>query len=277
MQSNTVSTIDNKRSLKILSIAIAAAAGLALFYLLYPRLPFILDWTGIFAQLPAAWHNPYTITHFVNPPYIILFLPYAWLPIRLSTAINAVLNISVLIIANRKFKGGLFGLVLIFSSAYFIRLLANDNIDWIPLLGVMCPPWLGLILLSVKPQTLAGIGLIWLKKHGPKIFIPLVGVLIASLFIWRGWPLAWLHSSKDFFGYSIFPFLVPLGIFMLYKAWKSDDEILAAMATACFMPYFGLYSLTSVLAIAVSKYRTWAIALWVVGWLVIAGNILSVH
>jgi hypothetical protein len=243
-------------------------AGFALlaatFFFLYPHLPYVLDWS-IFAQLPEHWRDPFAVIGFSNPPWAIFFLPHALLPLRISMAINASLNVVMLVIANRKFGGGLWGLVLILTSSYFLMLIANDNLDWLPLLGVMLPPQWGLILLSVKPQALAGIALIWVKKHGLGIFVPVLAVFAASLFLWPGWPIQWLSAAHALYGVRFFPWLVPLGIVGLWLAWRKDDESLAAASTCCLMPYFGLYSLAPVIAV-LGKHRKIAMALWVAGW-----------
>ena len=180
-------------------------------------------------------------------------------------AVNAGLNVVMLAIANRKFGGGLWGLVSIFTSSYFLMLVANDNIDWLPLLGVMLPPQWGLILLSVKPQALAGIALIWVKKHGMGIFVPVLVIFAVSLVLWPNWPILWLAAAHALYGVRFFPFLVPLGVLGLWSAWRKDDEALAAASTCCFMPYFGMYSLAPVLAV-LGNHRRIAIALWVIGW-----------
>ena len=140
-----------------------------------------------------------------------------------------------------------------------------------PLLGVMLPPQWGLILLSVKPQALAGIALIWVKKHGMGIFVPVLVIFAVSLFLWPSWPIQWLSAAHALYGVRFFPWLVTLGALGLWSAWRKDDEALAAASTCCLMPYFGLYSLTGVLAM-LGKHRRIAIALWVIGWgLVILG------
>ena len=278
MQTKRLNAIDNNQFPKIIGIALFGLTFLGIFYAFPPR---GVDWRYTYSVLLSHWSAPYAVNGFINPPYIMAFIPYAFLPFRWSSAVNALINLGVLALANWKYKGGLLGLLLIFTSYYFLNLMVANNIDWIPLLGVMCPPWLGLIMISVKPQTLAGVGLIWLKRHGPKILIPAAGVLALSLVIWHGWVVQWIAAERGIglqnggWNFSPFPLLIPLGIFMLYKAWQSDDEILAAMATGCFMPYFGIYSMTSVLAIAGCKHRSWAIALWLAGWIVVALKLIS--
>lgn len=257
-------------------IGFVLVALYAILYVGHIFMPVMIDWS-IFSQVSQAWKSPYSILGFVSPPYITAFLLYAWLPLSWSNSINIMLSVIVLGAANYKYKGGWFGLVLIFTSFQFLQLVGKNNIDWIPLLGVMSSPSLGLIMLSIKPQTLAGIGLIWLKKHGIKIFIPIIAVVMISSLIWHGWIFQWLsltsHMKSVFWNASLFPWLIPLGAYMLYKAWKTDDEILAAMSTACFAPYFGIYSLAPVMAIAGKKYRWVVITLWVIGWICVFTHI----
>ena len=245
-------------------------AAVLIAIVLAAYLPVMVDWKQTFSQMPEHFLSPYDNKTFVSFPYLVFFLPYALLPANIGNAVNILINIAVFAWANHKFKGGYPGLFLTLTSAFFIDLLRLNNIDWLPLLGMTLPPQAGLILLSLKPQTLAGAGLIWLKRHGPKIFIPIIAVLFISLFVWWGWPLTWWRSihyaTRGVWNFSPFPYFIPVGIGLLFWAWKKDDDVLAAMATGCFFPYFGAYSLAPLIAIAGSKHRWAAIALWIFGW-----------
>jgi hypothetical protein len=54
---------------------------------------------------------------------------------------------------------------------------------------------------------------------------------------------------------------------MLYRAYKADDEILAAAATPFLTPYIAPYSVTIVLALVGSKYRREAFFVYVGFWI----------
>jgi hypothetical protein len=243
-------------------------AALARYY------PAGVDWRQSFWPLPAHWRDPYaegaTITGLSNPPWILLLLPHALLSLPLSNAINLYLSIAVGILVIYKYRGGWQALVLTFTSPMFFDLARTNNIDWIPLAAFLLPPMWGTPLLLIKPQVVGGALLIWWKKQkfSPLMFAPLAVVLVLSFIIWGFWPLrvAGLPPNAQVWNFAPWPIGIPLGLYMLYRAWQKEDEILGAAATPFLVPYFAPYSLFPLMALISSKYRREAFFVYVGFW-----------
>ncbi len=50
------------------------------------------------------------------------------------------------------------------------------------------------------------------------------------------------------------PIGLPFGVYLLWQAWKDDDEYLAAVSTPFFVPHIALYSFVGVLTVLTCKY-----------------------
>jgi hypothetical protein len=261
-------------------VVLLLAASLGIIWFLAPVLPLGDDWRLTFSQL-NFW-KPFEhqgIGYGVrNPPWILLLLPYAWLPAHLGNAINFLLNILVSIAVIHRLRGGYWALGLVFLSPFFFQLMATNNIDWIPLAAFLAPESLGIVLLSCKPQAVAGAALIWIHqawRSGPirlaLLFLPLAVLAAASLFLWPNWPIDLLNVQRAFpqtssINWSIFPFAIPLGIWLLWRAWRTDDPFLAAIATPCLVTYISPYSFTVTFVLLACRHRREAMLIWLCAW-----------
>ena len=81
------------------------------------------------------------------------------------------------------------------------------------------------------------------------------------------WFLDFKSVSDTMWNFAPWPFGIPLGAYMLCRAYKSEDEILAAAATPFLTPYIAPYSVTIVLALVGSKYRREAFFVYVGFWI----------
>lgn len=243
-----------------------AAAGLYFLQLYYPL---GVDWEYSFAPLPEMWRDPFVIPTFTNPPWIIGLLPHTWLPTSWGNAVNLMLNILVITLVIKKFEGGWQTMFMVFTSPPFLDLARTNNVTWIPLLALLVPPQWGLPILAIKPHSLGAVALVWWKKQNFnwKMFVPLGVVALVSFAIWGFWPLKFgLIESSDWWNFSVWPLGLPLGIYMLYKAYKSEDEFLAAAATPFLTPYIAPYSITALFAYVGSKYKKEMFFVYVAFW-----------
>ena len=241
--------------------------------ILYRFAPIGIDWSETFSRLDVR--DPYRVKTFFNPPFITLLLPHALLPLRLGNAVNLMLNIVVLLVAIRMLGGNRAAILLVFTSPVFFDLCGKNNVEWIPLLGLIAGPGLGGMLLLCKPQSLAGCFLIWAKRDWRVVLAPL-GLLVLSFLVWGFWPahLATLPSNK-LWNCAVFPFGVPFGLYLLYRAWRTDDQFLAAVATPLLVPYIHPSSLTSVLCVLACKWPKTAVLLYVGLWAFVVVKIMS--
>lgn len=226
---------------------IAALLVLVQFY------PVGVDWRETYGQVSIA--TPYDTPGFINPPWILLLLPHALLPIAWGNAINFLLNIALLFAVIRKVGGDRTTILLVLTSPVFFDLARTNNVEWLPLVGLLAPTELSGIILACKPQCLAGAFLITLKRNWPRAILPPMLALLISFVVWGWWPARIGYNPMPRpFNFSVLPIGIPYGIYLLRKAWQEDDPYLAAVATPLLVPYIAPYSLTSVLAVVASRW-----------------------
>jgi hypothetical protein len=245
-------------------------SGILSLALLYWVMPIGVDWEYTFSRLPDIWKDPYQLWLFTNPPWVMALLPHAWMPLRLGNAVNFLLNIVFVAAAVRWAGGGRMALLLAFTSPVFFDLARTNNVDWIPLLGLLLGPALGLPLLAVKPQALGGAAVVWvadaIRRREWRTFLPLAAVVAIS-FVWGFWP-ARLNLPRDvMWNFAPWPCGLPLGGWLLYRAVKQNDLPLGAAATPFLVPYIAPYSAAGLFAIAAARWPRIAQVIWVALWM----------
>lgn len=283
---NTSIKIDNRIAIPVLIVLFAIVV-----YFLGVYLPIGDDWRMTISKLD--FFRPYSLQSEDGRfgwrafPWGLFFIPHAWLPVRLGNAINFLINVAVPLIVIRKLTGRFpkKRLAMIYSSPFFLQLVLTNNIDWVPLLAWIVPIPIAVIAMSVKPQAVSGALLIWLKRLHEKngatgvgyAVFPLAAVFLVSLAIWPTWMIDMLESTKHVYqgvNLSPFPFAIPVGIVLLWRAWKKDDAELAAVATSCFFPYVTPYSFTAPFVLLMSKRPREATIVWVVVWWIVIGTLI---
>jgi hypothetical protein len=247
----------------------AATIIIILLIALKELYPIGIDWKATYSQIPEHWRNPYEIPTFTSPPWIMFLLPHAWLPIAWGNAINLLLNISLIVAIVIRYKGGWLLMLLIFTSPPFLDLVRTNNVDWIAMLALIVPAMWGLPILASKPQALGGVSIIWWKSGTQKIrlLIPLIAIISVSILIWGLWPLQLKPVHKSAWNFAPWPILLPLGLYMLYRAYKSDNAFLAAAATPFVVPYLAPYSIAGLMAFTGCKYRREVFIAYVAFWI----------
>lgn len=256
----------NRRFAQVIVACLVAVGAVILFERIYPL---GVDWFETFGRIPSYWPDLYANPRFFNPPWVVFLLPHAWLPERWGNAVNLCLNVTALALVISRYKGGWQAYVLTFTSPLFLDLLRTNNIDWIPLAALLLPPAWGLPLLLVKPQVFGGIALIWWKRSKYRVYfiVPTLAIGIASYLVFGGRSLDMgLHMDTQGWNFAPWPLGIPLGLFLLFKAFKSEDETLAAVATPLLVPYIAPYSLTAVLALLSAARRREAFYVYLAFW-----------
>ena len=255
-----------------LLIALIALSAIMLAF------PIGRDWqtwnVSTWEQLKA----PYDMPDFAGIPFAYFMLPHALLPINIGNAINLALNILVIGAVAYRYAGARWHIAfaIAMTTPMAVNLIMSNNIDWIPLSAFLVADWAAYPLLACKPQMLAGMAIIRFKANPrPLCLLPLIVVLIASMALWGAW---WTHLGDGLttvaWNFAPFPFFIPVGLYLLWLAWKRDDEIIAACATPFLVPYFAPYSLTGLHVLLACRYRRAAMWLWFFSWwfLIIAGR-----
>lgn len=228
------------------------------------------DWQTWDVTTVAQIQAPYSIPDFTGMPFAFFALPHSLLSIDTGNAVNLALNILVIAAVAYKYtgRGWWIAFAITMTSPMGINLLMSNNIDWLPLSSFLVADWLAYPLLAMKPQMLAGAALIRFKRNpNPLVLIPLVTMLIVSVLLWGAW---WTHLGGGLldvkWNFAPFPYLIPVGCWLLWQAWQRDDEIIAACATCFFVPYFAPYSVTGLHVLLAGRYRRAAIWLWIAAW-----------
>jgi hypothetical protein len=235
------------------------------FFLFVRFVPVGVDWWGTYDRL--TWRDPFAVPTFTNPPWALLLLPHVLLPLRVASAVNLLLNVLMLAAVVWRFGGRGLGLMLTFTSPVFFDLVRTNNIEWIICIGLLISAQWGLILLAVKPQIAMGVMFVWLRRYGACIFVPLVIVVLFSLAVWGLWPLrTGLPAAAAGWNLAPWPIGVLPGMWLLWRAWRDDDEALAIIATPLLVNYIAGYSLVVPLAVAAGRWPRAAAAAWFVLW-----------
>lgn len=246
-----------------------------LIYLLYVILPQDPnDWTKVFYDVGKIPFRPYENPLFINPPWLALLLsPISLLPLQLSRALNAFFAFFFLTLLIQQSKGNGWSYLLTFSSFPFVGLLANGTVDWIVAVGLVLGSPAGIPFLLIKPQTGALVGLLWFKKSEKKAFFVLGTALflVFSFLIWGEWVSPMLQNINATplgdWNASLFPWSVPVGIYLLYLSLKKEDVLAAIAAGLCLSPYFAAHSLIVGFAILSARYVKIAGVAWILLWL----------
>jgi hypothetical protein len=108
--------------------------------------------------------------------------------------------------------------------------------------------------------------ILYFKRHGWKVFIPLTILLTMSFVIYRNWFAHMTPTIVPGRQFQFFPWLVPLGLYLLYRSLIEDDDAWAALASLFLVPYYGFWSLTFPLALLSIKHKRSAFTLWLAAW-----------
>ena len=222
-------------------------------FLLSKYLPPAVDWDLYFR--PAAFEllalrNPYT-TGILNPPWALLpFLPLALLPVPVARAIFLLLSVIGFGYAAYKFNARPLAFVAFMASPPVMHCLLNGNLDWMPLVGYVLPPQIGLFLVMVKPQMGIGVMLFWFveawRKGGVKeivrVFWPATLVTLLSYLIYGFYPLGFGHQTDLWWNASLWPMSIPVGLVLLVAALRKREMRFAMGAGPCLSPYVLFHS-----------------------------------
>jgi hypothetical protein len=266
-----------------------------------PLVPPAIDWHTVF--LPATrevlnGRSPYTVAGYYYPPWAILpLLPFALLPEEVGRVFLIVVALAVFAYVAQRLGASKIALIAVLVSPLVLHEVLNGNIDWLAVLGVVFPPWLGLFFIVIKPQVGLGVIIFWLvfawKEGGVKkvikTFAPVSIAYGVSLIVFGFWPLTinkalilWWNTNiwavsipvgmqhiwdlQSVVNSSFWPLSIPVGLALLVTAIRKNDIRYAMGASPCLSPYVLFHSwVVILLAIISSTPETVAavIGLWI--------------
>jgi len=235
------------------------------------------DWTTIYRPVALNFlhgGSPYCGTAYYNAPWLLLpLLPFALLPYPLGRFLFFLVSLAGFAYIARRLTSNPLSIVLFLSSVPVFFCLHQGNIDWIPMLAFVTPAPFALIFAAIKPQIGAGIALYWLfdswRQGGPRLvirnFLPVSLLLIASFVFYGLWPLSFSSEAVASWNVSLFPYLIPIGILLVFLAIRRRQQQPAMAAGICFAPYFSMLSVSSMLT-ALLEQPTLMIIAWALLW-----------
>lgn len=254
-----------------LGAAIAAATiGAVLALLAAPFLPVGVDW--VFVQRPAAlavlsWTSPYEVAPdapYAGAPWgLWVLLPLAILPAHIGRAALLFIGLGAFALAAHRLGARPLVVAAFLLSPPVLHCLLNSNLDWMPLLGFVLPPQIGLFLLAVKPQMGSVVALLWLFqawrtggwRETARVFAPVTAALVFSFWLYGFWPAIALRIASVSQGWnaSLWPASIPVGLGLAVAALRKREVRYAIAASPCLSPYVLFHSWSGALAAVLAQ------------------------
>lgn len=221
---------------------------------------------------------------FAAPWGLIPLIPIALLPAEIGRVV--IMLVALISFAFTAYRLGASPLTmgLFLVSPPVIHCILNANMEWIPLLGFVLPPPIGLFFVSVKPQTGIAVAAFWFFdtwrmggwRHTLRTFAPVTIALLISFLLFGLWPF----GMGDVLGYgqefnsSLWPLSIPLGLVLLGTAVQKREMKYAMPASPCLSPYVLFHAWSSAVVALVTSPLQMILA--VVGlWIVVALRFLG--
>jgi hypothetical protein len=217
------------------------------------------------SYVPAAdWHmyygvargvfdgrSPYVQPIFVNPPWaVVLLAPFAVFPPNLGRGLLLVCSVVIWLYAAWRMRAPRLAVIAMLLSPTAIGSLLAANIDALVILGVFLPATSGLLLLMIKPQI--GLGpafydLIetWRTRGITGVlltFAPVVVAYAVSAVVFPVWLDRFVHAPDIVWNRSLFPYGIPVGIFLLWLSLRRRNVMFALASTPFLTPYLTFYT-----------------------------------
>jgi hypothetical protein len=243
-------------------------------WILFPEGGF--DWRNdIGAGARHWWPAPWEEGLVMAPWGAILLSPLGGVPDRVATALTNGLSVFVFALVARRFGGPDWIAIPVLISPPGYWLFYNGQTEWLVLLGLLFFNGLDVSLLLLKPQVALGVLVPRLRRAGDqwKLYI-LPGFLVfaISLILWPLWPLNILEIApvltSGSWNSALWPWGIPIGIFLLWYSWRTADEHWGVAATPLLFPYINLPNYLGLMIVLAAKWPKWALIFWALMWII---------
>lgn len=213
------------------------------------------DWWDIFRPAITnilSGESPYTVDGFFSPPWVLLImLPFTLLTPPLDMVAIIAVSLGVFVLILRKLGASWLVITLFLITPNLWWGMIYGNVDFLVALGFILPPQIGLLFVLAKPQIGAAIALFWIveawrkgnMREVVKVSAPFFVTVLLS-FVFFGW---WLSSmslaTTRYWNIANFPYLLPIGAVMLFKAVQLRKQGLAITSGIFLSPYIGVQSI----------------------------------
>jgi len=231
----------------ILLVLVAAAIVLLSIYL-----PDGIDWMNTYrpaTRALLAGKSPYEEVdiYFAAPWTLIPLIPLALLPVSVGRSILFLCTIAAFGYTAIRLKAKPPATIAFLLSPPVMHCLLNANVEWLPVLGFVLPPQIGLFFISVKPQIGFAVGLFWLVESWRsggireviRVFWPVTTALLLSFIVFGVWPLRWQNtlSLTRSYNASLWPWTIPVGLGLIAASLRTRNIKYAFPASPCLSPY----------------------------------------
>src|SRR5260221_5885087 len=241
------------------------------------------DWMRAFFPAVQAFvtgGNPYAPLDrgggFPNPPWLLpLLVPFGLLPPiwgHIGMGIVAITGLVALCVRLRRPWVAL----LVAGSIPMLSTIYWGNVEGFCLWGLAVGGPIGFFLLTVKPQVAGLVGLVWIWEAYQKerllgvakLVGPTAAIAVVSTFAYPQWIPAMLESQAQVNGGAVnaWPWLVPLGLLLLYQALKMKRGSWAGVSTAMITPYLRDHSLIAATTLDAADYPILGVIFLVSPW-----------
>lgn len=234
------------------------------------------DWNAYFRPATLAMlsgRSPYG-SGFYNAPWSLLpFIPIALLPYPVSRFAFFLLSTAGFAYLIRSLTNNPLSIILFMTSVPVVFCLNDGTLDWITMLGFVAPAPFALILASIKPQIGAGIAVFWLveswRKGGARLvfwnFLPVILLLTASFIFYGPWILNVSILMDINWNLSIFPYTIPVGLYLLIVSIVRRDPRPAMASGILLSPYFTIATFSPLLIALLETPKILMLA-WLILW-----------
>jgi hypothetical protein len=267
----------NSNSTHWLKISLVTAIAILIIIIAYLAVPGGSDWE-VFRPAALeiiAGRSPYNIELFYHPVWTLLpLIPIALLPKSIGLAVLFLVELMAYTYTLHKLGGTRITLIAFLLSPPVVISLWLRSIDWIPFLGFIMPPQIGLFFISVKPQMGSVVALFWLveawRKGGSRevfrVFAPVTFATLISIIIFGPWPLGASSAASLEHNASLWPMSIPVGLALIITTIRKRQLSYAMIASPCLSPYIMVTSYVGALAALITlKYEfiSVVIGLWI--------------
>lgn len=259
--------VESKATLRITQIAVLCLLILMLAASGSLYLPPGIDWRDTYRPATLALlsgQSPYSVDIFFSAPWALVpLIPFALLPENVGRAVLFLLSLGSFAFTAQRLGAKPPALIAFLLSPPVMHCLLNSNIEWLPLLGFVLPPQLGLFFIAIKPQIGLGVGLFWLIeawrnggwREVVRVFWPVSLTLLISFVLFGLWPVRFQDTMTLTRAYnaSLWPSSIPVGLALLVAAVRKRNIKYAMASSPCLSPYVLLHAWVGALASIVAQ------------------------
>lgn len=279
-----LTTAHNPKLMLALLGTVFVIAVIAVVALVPPALG--IDWRQTYRPASVAilqGRNPYDVSVAPDAPFfaapwgLLPLLPIALLPVELGRAVIMVGGLFVFAYTAKKLGATPIAMIAFLLSPPVMHCIVNANVEWLPLLGFVLPPPIGLFFIAVKPQTGFAVGVFWLveawrtgrTRQVVRTFAPISAAFLISFVLYGIWPLrlGTVLTYGSGFNSSLWPLSLPIGLALLVTSIQKRQMAYAMPASPCLSSYVLFHSWSSAMAALITlplQLITAVVGLWIV-------------